>query len=390
MRDSRILVFGFMFVYLALENFYLVASAAPIVSHEQIGDVIDASENERYNFFGDIPGLSGAQFMAKGKQTYCLYLVRNSAERAQFLSLDLGEQRLEEIRIKIAGRINRIDQGGQISEALFPIAESLWNEKSAHKKVILRDGSHLYCTLFRAQNDTLIIKTDSGLIVPVPLSVIAHVVDETTRISEGKYYRSDPHSTRLFFGPTARQLKGGSGYFADYYIFFPTVAVGVMDYLAIAGGMSLVPGLPIPEQLYYFMPKVTFKTSERLGIGGGMLFLFLPEDTENVSLAYGITTYGKEEGALTLGLGFPLGSGALTFPVLLFGGEIQISNGAKLMSENWVFTGEEGATVLSAGIRFFGDRIAVDLAFLTSPEAFAESEGFPFLPWVDFSITFGK
>lgn len=387
MFKKRLCMIDFMLACLAVVSF---CPAAPLLLHEKIGDYIDAGENQHYNFFGEIPGFTGARLMPKGEQTYSFYLLRNSAGRAQFLLLSMQEQPLAEIQSKIAHRIHLTEQESDISQALFPVKESQWSEKSAHKKVILHDGSHLYCTLSRAQHDTLIINTHSGLIVAVPLSVIAHVIEESWHISEGKYYRSDPHSTRLFFGPTARQLKAGSGYFADYYIFFPTVAIGATDYLAIAGGMSLFPGLAIPEQLYYLMPKVAFKASERLGIGGGMLFLFLPEEVENVSLAYGVTTFGKEQVALTLGIGFPLGRDTSKSPVLLLGGEIQISNSAKLMTENWIFTGEDGTTILSGGIRFFGDRIAVDLAFLTSPEAFAEDGDFPFLPWVDFSITFGK
>ena len=42
---------------------------------------------------------------------------------------------------------------------------------------------------------------------------------------DGIYYATDPNYTRLFFAPTARALKKGSGYFADYELIFPGIAV---------------------------------------------------------------------------------------------------------------------------------------------------------------------
>ncbi|MBN1558672.1 hypothetical protein JW998_00380 [candidate division KSB1 bacterium] len=49
----------------------------------------------------------------------------------------------------------------------------------------------------------------------------------------------------------------------------------------------------------------------------------------------------------------------------------------------------EAFALVSGGVRFFGDRIAVDLAIVTSDQ-FRSEDGFPFLPWVDFPVLFGK
>ena len=121
------------------------------------------------------------------------------------------------------------------------------------------------------------------------------------------------------------------------------------DFLSIAGGMSLIPGAPLSEQLYYFMPKLTFDISRKVGIGGGLLFLPIPDETENISLAYGVTSFGKPSGALTLGVGFPLVSGTFSSSVLLVGADLQVSNSAKLITENWIFTGDDATTIFSGG-----------------------------------------
>ena len=62
----------------------------------------------------------------------------------------------------------------------------------------------------------------------------------------------DPNYSRLLFGPTGRPLKKGDGYFSDYELAFPGVAVGITDNLSIAGGISIVPGIRIDEQLTRF------------------------------------------------------------------------------------------------------------------------------------------
>ncbi|NUM78245.1 hypothetical protein HUU40_28120, partial [candidate division KSB1 bacterium] len=58
---------------------------------------------------------------------------------------------------------------------------------------------------------------------------------------------------------------------------------------------------------------------------------------------------------------------------------------------NWIFTGTDEPQVLfSGGVRFFGERLAVDLALFSSEEFFEADSGFPFVPWVDFSVFFGR
>ena len=69
----------------------------------------------------------------------------------------------------------------------------------------------------------------------------------------------------------------------------------------------------------------------------------------------------------------------------LFGGEAQVSNIAKLLTENWIFTSGDDFMMFSGGIRLFGENLAVDFGLVTSDEAFSDG-GFPFFPWVDFAV----
>jgi hypothetical protein len=54
-----------------------------------------------------------------------------------------------------------------------------------------------------------------------------------------------------------------------------------------------------------------------------------------------------------------------------------------------VFINVEDGLLLSGGVRFFGERIAVDLALMTFPALLTAVDGFAFLPWLGFAYNFG-
>ncbi len=109
---------------------------------------------------------------------------------------------------------------------------------------------------------------------------------------------------------------------------------------------------------------------------------------------YSAFSVGDPLGALTFGAALPFSGDAdlEDFVALLFGGEKQLSNNVKLLTENWLLLGDDNENLLlfSAGIRFIGDRLTVGLGFFTFEEFIDEGEGFPVIPWLDFSLSFGK
>lgn len=361
------------------------------VLHDSLGEVIDAEENARYNIFGEVAGFTAARIHQVGTGDLELHLLRNAEGRAQIAIIRLplhGDPGYSTMRSIVANRIGAArTEAVQFDTAIYPVRESSWAERSVNKKLLLRDGSQLIVTFKRAQGDTLFVQTAGGLQIPVPDINIAKVIDLRGEIIEGRFVRTDPNTSRLLFAPTGRQLSAGTGYFADYYVFFPTLAFGVTDFLALSGGMSLLPGLD--SQLLYFAPKLTLRPSPNTGLAMGFLYLAIPEDEDDLNLGYVVTTLGGDRGGTTIGVGLPLSSDTGRDPIFLIGGEAQISNSAKLITENWIFTGGDDFTLFSGGIRFFGDKLAVDLALITAKEAW-EEDGFPFAPWVDFSVFFGR
>jgi hypothetical protein len=254
--------------------------------------------------------------------------------------------------------------------------------------MVLKDGSELVGTVEAEEPDTVRFRTAGGLLLSMPRSQIRSIALLPGKFEGGKYLRPDPNYTRLLFAPTARPLKNGQGYFSAYEVFFPFLAVGVGDVLTLAGGMSLMPGST--TQMVYLAPKVTAVNTGDFSLAGGVLYITLTssnEDFDGAGIAYSVATYGTGEAAVTGGLGWGFfGDDFANDPILMLGGELRLSNSVKLVSENWFPPGSE-AYPLSLGVRFFGDRLAADIALIYP--AGADMEGFPFMPWLGFAYNFG-
>lgn len=194
----------------------------------------------------------------------------------------------------------------------------------------------------------------------------------------------DPNVSRLFFAPTGRTVPAGSGYFADYYIFFPLLSYGVTDRVTVAGGASLIPGAT--EQLLYFTGKVGVVRAPRVNVAVGGLYARVTGETGYAGIAYGVGTFGSEDYAFTVGAGYPFANGnRAQDPVWMLGGEARVGGGTKLLLEAWKAPRAEDVPFIF-GLRFFGRKVAVDFGFVNVLGS--NTQGFPFLPWVDFAVKF--
>jgi hypothetical protein len=238
--------------------------------------------------------------------------------------------------------------------------------------------------------DPVVIVTTYGM-MNIPRDQIKTMKKiKSESIRQGKYWFPNPNQSRLFFAPTARMLEKGEGYFADYYLFFPGLAIGVSDHFTLSGGCSLFPGAGFDDQIFYLAPKVGLVAKEKFQIALGGLFLRMPNwDDEDalptVGVLYGVSTFGKENANFTLGLGYGFtGDQMADKPVVVLGGESRISRRMSFVTENWIIPGLD-PMLLSYGLRFMGEKMAVDFAFITptGSEAF-----FPGIPFVDFVFNF--
>lgn len=252
-------------------------------------------------------------------------------------------------------------------------------------RITLKDDSELIGEIVERDSISTLFRTLSDITISIPNNQIIKIDLLNGEISGKKFFRRDPNNTRLLFAPTARALTPGQGYFSTYQIFFPMIAIGLANYLNIAGGVSLVPGGT--QQLLYFAPKVIFLNKEDISFAGGMLLTNLGISEWDINgLYYSVLTFGKRRISGTVGLGWGFtGNEVNENPIIMLGFEYQISNSSKLVSENWIFPNSD-FHLLSFAFRFFGEKLAADFG-LIHPLG-AEISGFPFIPWVGFAYNF--
>ncbi len=273
---------------------------------------------------------------------------------------------------------------------IFGFISTVYSQKAdtnvERYRIELKDGTTLLGEIISEDENTIYFKTLSNIEVSILKDKIRRKEIISGKMVEGKFLRQDPNNTRLFYAPTGRGLKAGQAYFSIYEIFFPTVAVGITDFFALAGGISLFPGAD--EQLLYIAPKITPVQTNTFDLSAGVLILKIPDEEETAGIAYGVSTYGTQKAALTLGIGFAFAGGDFADkPVFAVGGEIRASNSVKFISENW-FIPDSEVQLVSGGIRFFGENIAADFALLYP--AGSDIEGWPFIPWIGFAYNFGR
>jgi len=263
--------------------------------------------------------------------------------------------------------------------------ELILPDSTQYQIIETRDGSDWEGRITEISETSIRFVTKFGE-MNIPIADIREIstLDMTT-IKQGKYWFPNPNTTRLFFAPTGRMLPQGEGYFADYYIFFPSVTFGITSNFTLGGGMSLIPGVGLDNQLYFITPKIGVKASSNMHIALGLLALAIPlddEDAFSLGILYGVGTVGSADQSMTLGLGYGYHEGNLADkPLLVLGGEIRSSAHTALVSENWFGGGMEGG-ILSFGVRFFGRRLSVDLALALPITSEGESFAFPYLDFV--------
>jgi len=267
------------------------------------------------------------------------------------------------------------------------------NDTLSIYEIELTDGTEIAGYLIKKDSLIMSVKTIGGVKMDLPLDKIRKTEISRGYSEDNEFFYSDPNQTRLFISPTGRALKQGDGYFSLNELVIPIFAYGVTDFISVAAGMSIVPGLP--EQLIYFNLKATPYFKDNFGIGAGIFYIGLTGDGDFSSkVIYGVSTIGSNTAAVTFGLGGGIGSeGDLSSAMFLFGGDVRISKTVKLLSENFILFDNSSSnskpfSVFSLGVRFFGSRVAGDLGFFTTMETLKNSEGFPFLPWATFTYNF--
>jgi hypothetical protein len=270
----------------------------------------------------------------------------------------------------------------------------------------LKDGSSLRARVVAEDEATLKVVTAGGL----AMNLARDSVDRVLRNGENGPRPSDSNYSRLLFSATGRPLKKGEGYFSDHYVVFPGVAYGLTDNVSVAGGLSVVPGLGISDQIYYGSVRAGKQFSDRVAVSLGALAARGGEsESETLGLGFVTATLGKPDKSLTVGAGVArtvteeyyseyvrgawqgnYRNEASYTPVVMVGGTVRMSPRLALVSENWLILTEDfklSEQPFALGVRFLGERLTADVGMVFVGEVI--EEGFP-IPWLSVTYHFGK
>jgi hypothetical protein len=240
-----------------------------------------------------------------------------------------------------------------------------------------------------------------------------------TAYKNGEYWFENPNATRYVIGPSAFSLKKGEGYYQNLYLFGQSVNFGITDHFSIGAGTEIASIIFAQEapKVFFLTPKVGFVISTNFKVGAGVLYVHVAEGGSSKSrtdlgVIYGLGTYGNFNNNITFGLGWgfhrfkttdyltqqtSIDKGIYPKPIITISGMTRVSKRVGLVSENWIFpistydngsansTGSKVQVAYSLGVRFMGERIAVDFGFANT-----NNSGITLgIPYIDFVLKFG-
>ena len=246
-------------------------------------------------------------------------------------------------------------------------------------ELVLNDGSRMYGSIEAEDAAEVTFRTLAGARVTARRADIQSLRRVAGSMVDGEFAPADPNGTRLFFTPTGRALKKGQTYLGIYEFFVPFVQVGITDRFSIGGGTPLLFGFDDEWQRpFWVTPKFQVLNSERTQLSLGALHAF-DADGDGGGIAYAVMTHGDDVKSVTAGAGVAYASSGGTAPVIMIGAEGRVRRNMKAITENYLWQGGRG--VVSAGVRFFGDKISADLA-LAVPIGASELFAFPIVNFV--------
>ena len=255
----------------------------------------------------------------------------------------------------------------------------------------LRDGSSIVGRVTEVGTDTVRFAAASGTLSIARSDIVELREVEKTAMRRGEVWPANPNATRLLFAPTGRTLPKGEGYFNDTYLFLLSVHGGITSRFTLGGGLSVLPLDDFSDNALFIMPKFGVVATPKFNLSVGALAGVLGaafEDGESGSFGvlYAVGTAGSPDASVSFGTGLAYAGGEFADrPVAMLGAESRLSRRIAFVTENYVIPNEDVSSVISYGLRFFGEKLSADLAFWLAP---GEDIRFPGIPYVAFSVKF--
>jgi len=331
--------------------------------------------------------------------TYLVKLIDNTSLTGKILERSATEILFQDITI------------GKVSIPTIKILKL--TELTGEQLCILttNDGKTFSGILVSQDENDVKLKTESLGLLTISNSKVRDIkLVEKEQIVDGRYYFTNPHPTRYFFGPSAIPLEKGEGYYQNAYIVANSVQVGVSDNFSMGGGVVI----PL---LFFITPKFGYKVGEKVYLGGGVLAATtISSDIPfGIAVAYGTVTIGNRENSFTINAGWgamkeenyvydPItynGTSTTEWnmakrPMFSISGMARIAPKLALITENWFFATKEYEnvfplytedyeyryqSVFTFGFRIMGEKNSFDLA-LAVPSIEGSTFGIPYLDYV--------
>jgi hypothetical protein len=381
-----------------------------LVVSPAVGEVIDAAEKARFGLFPNYAAdnFLDARFVRALAPDSALTLrirqrngqvLNRPSQPAEFEAVrDLIEQRMRELGPAATGAATTAPGRGSGAAPAGGQPEIAGRSYS----VELKSGNSFVGVLRMSDARELEFETKDLGTVRVQranLRDLALLTDGQSR----RGYDYVGNGNRLFFGPTARNLRRGEGYVQDVDIFLLSANYGLTDNFSMGIIASFVPGLG-SYNLFGLTPKVSFGSAkDNLRFGAGAMVIFVSGYTAGVT--YANATVGNADNNLTGGVGFGFsGSGGFgSTPVFMLGGATRVSRRIFLMNESYLvrytdtYSKSTGLAGI-AGLRVAWPRISGSLGLMYVHTSYDEQYTYSrvsqnytdALPYAEVTFRFGR
>jgi hypothetical protein len=324
----------------------------PVVVSPAVGEAIDAAEKARFGLFPNYAAdnFIEARFLRSLTPDSALTL-RIRQRDGQVLNRPSQPAELDAVRESIDRRLREL--GPAAGHAAAGAPPELTGRSYS---VALKSGNSFIGVLRTAGPQELAFDARDLGVVRVQRANLRDMV----LLTDGQARRGYDYvgnGNRLFFGPTARNLRRGEGYVQDIDVFLLSANYGITDNFSMGVIASFIPGFG-SYNLFGFTPKASFKVKDNFRVGAGAMLVFVRGYTAGVT--YANATVGSADNNLTggVGFGFSGGGGFGSTPVFMLGGATRVSRRIFLMNESYLVRYSDSSSDGTALAGVAGGRVA--------------------------------
>lgn len=362
-------------------------SVKVLIVSSKVGKTIDLQEKKKYSILTYIvtATFDSAQFLQFPDSSIIIRIwkkdgktIDRPSSNYQFLSTrELLEGKSEEYVKKITAKIDYDS-----------------NDTNSVYIITMQDGTILNGKIIEKRKTEIEFETNTLGKITIPINKIEEIKKvDASSFKSGKYWFPNPNATRYLFAPSAYNLGPGEGYYQNVYVLINSFNVGITKNISIGGGLeflstfvSLTEGDFQP--IFFITSKIGFKVANKFNMAGGILYGSFPGlfggERSSAGIIFGLGTYGTTDHNITAGTGFGFINGEFSErPIITINGMTRVARKTALITENWIIptkryeynynTGTSSSSntytaIISYGIRFFGEKLSVDLALINNKD----------------------